>query len=88
MRTTVDIDDDLLKRLRREAHHRGIRFKHLLNRVLRQGLDAPPATAAEPFECQSFAMGQAARSINLDKAMRVADSLEDEEIVRQLEQRK
>ena len=88
MRTTVDIDDDLLKRLRHEAHHRGIRFKHLLNRVLRQGLHEPPATPAEPFECPSFAMGQAAGSINLDQAMRVADSLEDEEIARELEQRK
>ncbi len=88
MRTTVDIDDDLLKRLRNEAHHRGVRFKHLLNRVLRQGLNEPPTKLAEAFECPSFAMGQAARSINLDKAIRVADSLEDEEIARELEQRK
>lgn len=88
MRTTVDIDDDLLKRLRQEAHQHGVRFKHMLNRVLRRGLNEPSATPAERFECPSFALGEPAPSINLDKALRVADSLEDEEVARELERRK
>ncbi len=88
MRTTVDLDDDLLKRLRREAHRRRVPFKQLLNRVLRRGLDDRAGAPPVPYECPAFSMGQAASSIDLDKALRLADALEDEETGRELERRK
>jgi hypothetical protein len=46
MRTTVDLDDTLLKRLRDEAHREGVPFRALLHRVIQRGLEPPPATTA------------------------------------------
>ncbi len=87
MRTTVDIELGLLKRLRREALRRRVAFKHLLNRLLREGLDARPAAPAERYQCPTFAMGTPAPSLNLDKALGLAAALEDEQIVRELQLR-
>lgn len=86
MRTTVDIDAHLLKRLRDAAHRQGVSFKELLHRVLRRGLHERPATEHTPYQCPSFAMGPPLRP--LDKALALADSLEDEEVARELAQRK
>jgi hypothetical protein len=86
MRTTVDIDAHLLKRLRTEAHRLGISFKELLNRALHRGLDERSRGAARPYRCPTFAMGTPVRS--LDKALALADALEDAEIARELSLRK
>jgi hypothetical protein len=90
MRTTVDIERTLLRRLRDEAHRRGISFKALLNRALRRGLDAAAATGAPlpPYKSPSLALGQPAAHVNLDKALAIAGALEDEEIARELNLRK
>lgn len=86
MRTTVDIAPDLLKRLRAEAHQRGVPLKELLNRVLRRGLEERPSARARPYRGPTFAMGAPLRP--LDKALALADSLEEEEIARKLALRK
>jgi hypothetical protein len=87
MRTTVDIEPGILKRLRQEALRRRVPFKHLLNRLLRQGLEAPPAGRPARYRCPTFAMGSPAR-LNLDKALDIAAALEDDETLRELELRK
>jgi hypothetical protein len=87
MRTTVDIEPRLLKRLRAEATRRGISFKSLLGQVIRRGLDDQPAPPA-PFTCPTFDMGMPTGGINLDKALALAAVLEDDEVVRELELRK
>jgi len=81
MRTTVDIDTQLLERLREHADARGVSLKEALNRVLRRGLELP-GVDAEPYECPTFAMGEPLRP--LDKALALADALEDEETARKL----
>ena len=86
MRTTVDIEPGLLKRLRAESHRHGVSFKELLNRVLHRGLEAGSRAGAVPYRCPTFAMGAPTRS--LDKALAVADALEDAEIARELGLRK
>jgi len=86
MRTTVDLDPYLLKRLRAEAHRGGVSFKELLNRVLHRGLAVPALGAGESYRCPTFAMGAPLRP--LDKALALADALEDEEIARELTLRK
>ena len=86
MRTTVDIEPGLLKRLRHEALRRGVPFKHLLNRLLRHGLEAPPAAAARRYPCPTFAMR--APTGSLDKALGLAAALEDEEVTREIVLRK
>ncbi len=85
MRTTVDIDARLLQRLRDEAHRSGVSFKELLNRTLRQGLEASRETA-EPYVLPTFAMGRP--RVALVKALAVAAELEEEEIARELALRK
>lgn len=86
MRTTVNIDGHLLKRLRAEAHRRGVSFKEFLSRVLQRGLEERPPDGTTPYRCPAFAMGTPLRS--LDKALALADALEDDEIARELTLRK
>ncbi len=88
MRTTVDIEPGLLKRLRHEALRRRVPFKHLLNRLLRQGLETQPAATAGRYQCPTFAMGTPAPTVALDKALGLAAALEDAETLRELQLRK
>ena len=86
MRTTVDIDAHLLERLRSEAHRRAVPLKQLLNRVIQLGLDV--GVKSEPYEVPTFAMGQPLPGVDLDRALRLAGELEDEETAREMERRK
>ena len=88
MRTTVDIDPHLLKRLRAEAHRRGMAFKDLLTMILRRGLDERPAASRSRYKGPSYAMGTPPTGIDLDKALAIASALEDEETVRKIALRK
>jgi hypothetical protein len=85
MRTTIDLDPHLLKRLREEAHRQGIPFKQLLTTVLRRGLDA--AAPRSRYHLPTYAMGTPAR-LDLDKALAIAGALEDEETARKIRLRK
>ena len=81
MRTTVDIDPHLLKRLRDEAHRRGVPFKQLLTAILRRGLD----DRTEPrrrYRMPSHSLGAPSAELDLDKALRVAARLQDEHVTR------
>lgn len=83
MRTTVDIDPHLLKRLRDEAHRRGVSFKELLTTILRRGLDE----RAEPrrrYRCPTYALGVPGNATDIDKALRAAERLQDERTTRRL----
>lgn len=89
MRTTVDIDAHLLKRLRAEAGRRGVSFKQALAAALRRGLDAEHTQArGKAYRAPVHAMGAPMPGVNLDKALAHAAELEDEEIVRKLTLRK
>jgi hypothetical protein len=88
MRTTIDIDTHLLKRLRAEARRRGMPFKDLLSGVLRRGLDEPAPGRRSRYRCPTFSMGTPARPYDLDKALAVAAGFEDEEVARELTLRK
>jgi hypothetical protein len=85
MRTTVDLDRHLLRRLRDDAHREGIPFKEALNRAVRRGLEVR-AAADELYACPVFTMGAPLRS--LDRALALADALEEEEVARKLALRK
>jgi hypothetical protein len=87
MRTTVDIEAPLLRRLRAEAVRRGISFKDLLQGLIRRGLDEPRAKRA-PYRVPARAMGMPGEALRLDKALALAAVLEDEEIVGELARRK
>ncbi len=87
MRTTIDIESGLLKRLRTEAHRRGLPFKTLLSIVIRRGLEQAPV-ALPPYECPTFSMGTPAAGVNFDKALGVSSALDDEEVAREMSLRK
>ena len=87
MRTTLDIDPQLLKQLRSEAQRQGISLKSMLDRVIHRGLAEPKAVKSAAYKCPSFPMG-AASSKSLDKALAVTATLEDDETVREPSLRK
>lgn len=84
MRTTVTLDPDADAIVRRLMRDRGLTFKQALNAVIRSGAASPgkPHTAATPI----FDMGDT--TMPIDKALRLAADLEDEEQVRKLALRK
>ena len=87
MRTTLTIDDVLLQDLRRMAKRRGVSLKEIVNQALRRGLaglEQPPKRAR--YRGRTFSLGTP--RLDVDKALAVAASLEDEEIVRKVAVRK
>ena len=83
MRTTVTLDPDTDAVVRGLMRERKLSFKQALNAAIRAG--AAPAKRLA-FRTPTFDMGQPA--IPLDKALRLAGELEDEELVRKLALRK
>lgn len=63
---------------------RGITFKQAVNEAIRLSLSRRPRSGA--FHTRAYPMGRPAAPI--DKALRLAADLEDEEIIRKLAQRK
>ncbi len=63
---------------------RGLTFKQALNEAIRAGTSR--RSVAEPFKTRTMDMGQPA--VPLDKALRLAASLEDDELIRKLAVRK
>lgn len=89
MRTTLDIDEDLLKRLRLEAHRLGVPLKHLLNATLRRGLAEPSESRPRTrYRCPTFSLGPPRPGLNLDKALALAAALEDDALTMELDPRK
>ena len=87
MRTTVDIEAGLLKRLRVAARRKGVTVKEYLAVVLERGLEEQPLKRGR-FRLTTYSMGRNVSSVNLDKAMRLSAQLEDEETARELTLRK
>jgi hypothetical protein len=87
MRTTLTIEDALLRQLKRRAAELGLPLKELVARVLQAGLqalDRPSRPRMKPVP--TFHMG--APRFDLDKAHRIAGELQDEEIARKVALRK
>jgi len=72
MRTTVDLDPHLIKRLRAAANREGVSFTTLLQRILRRSLEARPPVERAPYVVPTFPMGAPFRP--LDKALAVAEA--------------
>ena len=65
--------------LKKEAHRTGKPFKTVVNDALREGLKCEKdQESLRPYKCKSFSLGNPSR-INLDKALVIADLLEDKE---------
>jgi hypothetical protein len=79
MRTTVTLDPDVEKLLRKEVRERGMPFKQILNDAIRDGLRGTKQRV-EPFRPTTFDMGKPL--VDLTKALSLASELEDEELIR------
>ncbi len=88
MRTTVRVDDELLERLKTQAHKEKVSLTRLLNRALRAGLQAGGARRRAPAAYRERVHAMGSPRLALDKALAQAAALEDEEIVRKLTLRK
>lgn len=88
MRTTVDLDPDLLERLRVESARRRLSFKQLLNTAIRAGLAAPVQRKPRPYSLPVVRLGRVREDVNLDKALTLVDRLESAEIAGELQRRK
>jgi hypothetical protein len=88
MRTTVDLDTQLLKRLRAEARRRGVSFREVLTGAIRRGLQPADPTDVRPYQVPTFSLGAPRPPFDSDKALAAADALEQDEIARKLALRK
>jgi hypothetical protein len=88
MRTTLTIDDDLVGALKDLAHRSKRPFKEVVNETLRAGLTTRRAPRAKPYRVKPASLGEVLPGINLDKALALADALEDQEIAAKMERRK
>lgn len=89
MRTTLTLDDDVAAELKESAHRTGKPFKQVVNETLRAGLaanKAPPK--AKRYRLKPAALGGLRPGIDLDRALRLADALEEEALRQKLEARK
>jgi hypothetical protein len=86
VRTTVTLDEDVAAKLKQTARERGVSFKVALNDAVREGLGGR-SKPARPYRIEARPMG-VRPGVNLDKALRLAGELEDEEILRKMALRK
>jgi hypothetical protein len=84
MRTTLTIDSDVRLLLERRMSERELSFKEAVNEALRDGL--APDSRQPPPSTPTFDLGEPL--VPLDKALRLAGELEDEERLRQMALRK
>jgi hypothetical protein len=88
MRTTLTIDDDVAAALREAAHQGRRPFKKVVNEALRAGLARREARARRRYRVKPSSLGGVVPGVNLDKALALADALEDEGIAAKMVQRK
>ena len=87
MRTTVRIDDQLMRELKQLAQSENVSVTKPINRVLRRGLQAAEVPSKRRrYRQKVYAMGQP--FVNLDKGLSLAAALEDAAIIDKLAVRK
>jgi hypothetical protein len=83
VRTTVTLDPDAEKLIRTLMHERGISFKQAVNDAIRAGQSRAKQGGARKFKQRTFPLG-AEQYFRWDKALAVAESIEDEELSRKV----
>ena len=86
MRTTITLDEDVERLLRRAIRERDISFKDAVNEAIRSGLRVYEAPH-KVFRQKTVTLG-AERHFSLEKALTTAATLEDEELMRKIALRK
>jgi hypothetical protein len=87
MRTTLRIDDELLRQLKEQAHRENVSLTRLVNRTLRAGMQQSRRSVRRPaYREQTHSMGEP--RLDLDRALALAADFEEEEVLRKLALRK
>lgn len=88
MRTTLTIDDGLARALKDLAHRTNKPFKQVVNETLRAGLSTKGARRSKPYKVKPASLGGVSPGIDLDRALALADAIEDQELAIKLQLRK
>jgi len=88
MRTTLTIEDQIARALKERAHRSGKPFKQVVNETLRVGLSAPATRRGKPYRVRPAALGGVLPGVDLDKALALADAIEDQELAAKMRLRK
>lgn len=88
MRTTLTVDDQTLALLKEMAHDSGKPLKQIVNEALSLGIKQLEQPGPSSYSLCPSSLGQPGSGLNIDKALDLADELENEAICSKLEQRK
>jgi hypothetical protein len=88
MRTTVTLDDHVAAELKRISVDTGRPFKDVINETIRAGLAARQQSPPTPYRLRPSSLGALRVAGSLEKALQLADELEDAALLAKLEQRK
>ncbi len=88
MRTTIRLDDDLLREIKERAGEENASLTHVVNHVLRMGLRAMKTKRHQipRFVEKTYDLGVPRG--DMDRALQIAADLEDQEILRKVLLRK
>jgi len=87
MRSTLDIDDEIMRQITRKALDEQKPIEAIINEALAKDLGSKRAPSTpKTYRCPSRSLGEP--SVNLEKALSLADGLEDEAVSATLEMRK
>jgi len=84
MRTTVSLDPDVEQLLKTAMRERGTSSKQTLNQAVRDGLAGKRQPRRKKFVQQTFPMGVPNTNFRWEKALAIADAMEDEKIFRKM----
>jgi hypothetical protein len=89
MRTTLTLDDQVARDLKQLANRTGKALEVVVNETLRAGLAAEQQIRRKKrYRLRAASLGGLLLDVNLDRALSLADALEDEELTRKLDLRK
>ena len=85
---TIKVPEELCDALREVSVHRGVPIEYAASGLLRTGLENTPYVSKPlpPFKQRTANLGKAL--VNLDKALKVAADLEDEEFIKSMKKKK
>jgi hypothetical protein len=81
MRTTLTLEPDVARKLKKRMAARKLTLKDAVNQALRAGLEAEPSQGRVRFQVEPHSFGFKP-GIDLDKLSQLADEMEAEEFAR------
>lgn len=87
MRTTIDINDDLMHTIKQKSLQTGLSLKVIINQALNLGIKKIFSNSGPKYKLPVYSLGNPV-NYNLDKSLELAASLENDEIIRKMQLKK